>query len=475
MALFGDRVHTHRNRTAVVGAQGDWTYEELDRRSDEIASALSSAGVLPGARVGVVGTREPLLVAALVGVWKAQAVYVPLDPVFPSERTSAIELSAGLSALLRVIDGEIEIEPRPAPANTPWSGYVIYTSGSTGRPKGVPIRRQQVGQLLNVLLPKFDFGVDDVWPLMHSYSFDVSVWEIWASLCSGGTLTIPSHQTLLSPDATVDFLARNGVTVLNAVPSVFGQLVAALEDRDATLPLIRHVLFAGEAMKVDTVMAWRRLGSQAAITNLYGLTEATIHTTFRRISHDEPLEQKRTPIGRPLDGLDALVVDEDLRPVPEGSEGELLLTGPQVFAGYDDAPAVTKERLVTIDGRLWYRTGDIVTHEDDMRYLRRNDDQVQLRGFRVELGEIEAAASRVRDVSATAACIVETFGGPQVGLAVTLRPGNSTSLLDELREHLATVLPSYMRPYRIVAVDAMPLTPSGKLNRNSVRGLFIDN
>ena len=465
---FLDCVNRNPSKTAVVSGGRSLTYRDLHESGLEVARRLRDAGLPPGSFVGLDASRDLGLLTALVGVWLADLVYVPLDPAYPSRRTEYISANTGLRATLRSTESGHEIVTHASGAEPaePWSGYVIYTSGSTGNPKGVPVHRAAVGQLLGSALPLFDFDERDVWALLHSYNFDVSVWEVWGALTTGACLVVPDHETLVSPDATNSFLAQHRVTILNQVPSVFAHLVDALDDVGATVPDVRHVIFAGERLHMEALDRWRK-NHRAEVSNLYGITEATVHATFRRIADDETIDRTRTPIGSPFPGLAHRVVDADLKEVADGHVGELLLSGLQVFEGYLGVPSAENARLVAIDGRMWLRTGDLVVRGPDMLYVGREDDQAQIRGFRIEMGEIEAAAATVPGVHDQAACIVDGFGGPQLALAILVN-GDGSDIAHRARCHLQDVLPSYMVPSRVAVVSALPQTPSGKLDRRTL-------
>jgi len=458
---LSDQTKLGPDRLAVASHDCEISYGDLDRLSDRVADALRTAGCRPGERVGLRLNRSTNLIVQVVGAWKARLCYVPLDQAYPSQRTEQI---IGLARPSAVVDEDgIRLTRSNDDEESSETGYLIFTSGSTGRPKGVPVTEKMVGALMAAALPKFDFVPADRWGLMHSYNFDFSVWEIWGALTSGASLHVPSQATLQSPHATIEFLRDAGITILNQVPSVFTQLAQSLEDENETLPDLRHVIFGGEDVRRADIAVWRSTGSSAALTNMYGITEITVHATYRRL---EPFDEVGQPssIGRPLPGFDHRIVDADLTEVPSGEIGELLLSGPQVATGYFRDPEQTRARMIRVADRLWYRTGDLVMETSgELAYVGRADGQVQLRGFRVETGEVERVIARSGLVRQQAVCAVERPGGVQL-VAVVAVAAAELDVPDRLREFLRAQLPSYMVPARIVQVDRLPMTPSGKLD-----------
>lgn len=366
---FAARVAAQPDSAAVRDEQAELTYGQLDAAADEVAARLSAAGLRPGARVGLRLSRDRRVAVAIVGLAKAGLAYVPLDPAYPSGRTALIEREATLSAVLEDRDFEDTqlravrlCQGASAASLQPGLAYVIYTSGSTGVPKGVAIGVEQLAALFEATGSLFDFEARDVWALMHSYNFDFSVWELWGAWTTGGCLAIPSQPVLRSPGRTVEWLAQSGVTVLNLVPSVFEHLVDTLRDSGTRLPSIRHVIFGGEELRPGAVAGWRELGHTGALTNMYGITEVTVHATFRRLGQTE-IPDFPASIGTPLPGFEFQVLDTALQPVEPGDQGQLFLRGPQVAAGYLNNPQRTAEQFVELGGPgtgHWYASGDLV-------------------------------------------------------------------------------------------------------------------
>ncbi|MFL5386940.1 MAG: amino acid adenylation domain-containing protein, partial [Longimicrobiaceae bacterium] len=359
------------------------------------------------------------MVVAIVAVLKAGGAYVPLDPSYPAERIAYMLADSGVPVLLAreslrgalparegvevvSLDGAAE-EIAAESAENPESGagpdslaYVIYTSGSTGAPKGALIEHRNVARLFSATDAWFGFRPDDVWTLFHSYAFDFSVWELWGALLYGGRVVVVPHLTSRDPEAFHALVRREGVTMLSQTPSAFRQFMRVDAERGGELAL-RVVVFGGEALEPASLREWveRRGAETPRLVNMYGITETTVHVTYRPLTEADVFGGSGSPIGRAIPDLRLYVLDPARRPVPVGVPGELYVGGAGVARGYLNRPELTAERFVDdpfAPGRL-YRTGDRVRWMADgtLEYLGRLDEQVKIRGFRIELGEIEAA------------------------------------------------------------------------------------
>src|SRR5262249_26297001 len=290
--------------------------------------------------------------------------------------------------------------------------YVIYTSGSTGTPKGVMVSHGNLARLFAATESWFRFDANDVWSLFHSYAFDFSVWEIWGALLYGGRLVIAPLDTARSPEDFYRLVCRTGVTILNQTPSSFRQLTAA-QTRSKCAHLLRHVIFGGEALDVATLIPWYQQNSSQVtrLVNMYGITETTVHVTYRLLEPADAGKSGSSPIGCRIPDLRVYVLDEHREPMPVGITGELYVGGAGLARGYLKQPGMTAERFVPDPfsqepGARLYRSGDLAKGKEDRRleFGGRIDQQVKLRGFRIELGEIEAALrshERVRDALVT--------------------------------------------------------------------------
>jgi amino acid adenylation domain-containing protein len=437
-------------------------------------------------------------VSAILGVLKAGAGYLPLDPEHPSERLHFMLADAGASLIVserRLLErlGDLDaaavcldseaaqleaLSPaNPATAVAPENlAYVIYTSGSTGQPKGVQVEHRQIARLFGATDEWFGFGPSDVWTLLHSYAFDVSVWELWGALAHGGQLVISPVWTTRSPEALAALVVSRKATVLCATPSLFG---AAQDEllRHASALVLRYIVFAGEALRPSTLCSsFERFGAGGPrLVNMYGPTETTVYATYRPLGAGD-CEQEASPIGVPIPDLSVYVLDGKGMPVPDRVAGELYVGGAGVTRGYFNRPELTAERFIENPfgrGRL-YRTGDIAIRLPDgqLEFRGRSDDQVKIRGFRIELGEIEATLREhpaVRDCAAVAVEVVpgDTRLAAYVVAADDHAP-DGEQLREELLGHLEQRLPSYMVPAAVTMLGAIPLTRNGKIDRRAL-------
>ncbi|WP_260477996.1 non-ribosomal peptide synthetase [Nonomuraea sp. WAC 01424] len=470
-------------RTPDAVAVGTWTYAELNARANRLAHKLIAHGARPGALVALSLDRSPDLVAALLAVVKTGAAYLPLDPSYPAGRIDHMIADAGPvcvvdaawpAALGDWLDHDPERDLRPGDA-----AYVIYTSGSTGRPKGVVVTHHNVVRLLSATDAWFGFGPGDVWTLFHSYAFDFSVWELWGALLYGGRLVVVPYETSRSPYDLLDLLERERVTVLNQTPSAFYQLAAADDGRDLAL---RYVIFGGEALEPARTAAWRaRRPDLPRLVNMYGITETTVHVTHHVLP---PGDQYGSPIGRGIPDLRVYVLDDALRPVPPGVTGEMYVAGDGLARGYLGRPGLTAERFVADPfgrpGTRMYRSGDLARWRADgtLDHMGRADQQVKVRGFRIEPGEIEAALLRHPSVAQAAVIVREDRPGDRRLTAYVVPPPAEPALPpgpapdvapvgegDDVRAFVARTLPGYMVPAAVVRMPALPLTVNGKLDR----------
>jgi natural product biosynthesis luciferase-like monooxygenase protein/amino acid adenylation domain-containing protein/non-ribosomal peptide synthase protein (TIGR01720 family)/FkbM family methyltransferase len=492
--LFAMQARRTPQAVAVSWEGRDLSYAELDQRSNRLARYLKTRGAGPGRLVALCLERSADMAVAILAVLKTGAAFLPLDPAQPPERTAFMladaaaalvvtqrALRAGLpdcAAPVVSLDSEAEaidrlggdrLKRESSPAGL---AYTIYTSGSTGRPKGVLITHRNVVRLFSASQGRFGFGPDDVWTLFHSYAFDFSVWELWGALLHGGRLVVVPFLVSRSPEDFYRLLVREKVTVLNQTPSAFRRLDEVDAEHPARLAL-RWVIFGGEALAPAALAGWfgRHGDEQPRLVNMYGITETTVHVTFRLLS---TLDARRSssPIGEPLPDLHLRLLNGWLQPVPAGAAGELCVGGPGLGLGYLGRPGLTAERFVpnpfadAPGGRL-YRSGDLARRlPGEVEYLGRSDHQVKIRGFRIELGEIETALRRLPGVRD--AVVVTRGEGEHLRLVAYLAAGPDAVPPGAIQEALRQELPEYMVPASYVPLAALPLTANGKVDRGAL-------
>jgi len=487
--LFEAQVERRPDAPALTFAQQDLSYAELNTRANQLAHHLRALGVGPETLVALCLERSLDLVVGILGILKAGAAYVPCDPEVPAERlafiladTQAAVLVTQESLLPRLGTPATPLvcldRDRAALARQPVSNldsavephhvaYVIYTSGSTGQPKGVCVTHDNAARLFTATEDWFHFGPQDVWTLFHSFAFDFSVWEIWGALLYGGRLVVVPHLITRAPDGFLDLLAEEKVTVLNQTPSAFRQLVATEGAAPAPRALaLRYVIFGGEALDLAALRPWfdRHGDRQPQLINMYGITETTVHVTYRPLTAADARE-RASVIGRPIPDLDLYVLDAALQPCAVGTPGELHVGGAGLARGYLRRPELTAERFFPNPhkpgGRL-YKTGDLAQYraDGDIEYLGRIDHQVKIRGHRVELGEIEARLREFPGVRDAVVLLRENDGDQQL-LGYAVAPSLE---IDALRAFLKITLPPYMVPAGLVRLDQLPLTVNGKLD-----------
>jgi amino acid adenylation domain-containing protein len=484
--LFAEQVAARATAVAVSDDRGRHTYAELDAWSTRLARGLRAAGVRDGDTVGVCLDRSAELVAVLLAILKAGAAYVPLDAAYPADRLAYTVADAGLTVVVTTAAGfppasgvrlltpaSLALSPEspgePGGGDPARPAYVIYTSGSTGRPKGVVVPHANVAALLDATREEYALGPADVWTFFHSAAFDFSVWEIWGCLLTGGHLVVVPYWISRSPDQFHELLAERGVTVLSQTPSSFTQLVAA--DRAAPRDLaVRLVIFGGEPLDARTVLPWldRRPEARCRLVNMFGITETTVHVTAVDVTRSAALAGSRS-VGRPLPGWAVRVLDGERRDVPPGVPGEIYVGGAGVATGYLNRPELTAERFVTdpATGQRWYRSGDRgrLLPDGTLEHLGRLDDQVKLRGFRIELDEIRGVLTECPGVAAATVVVRRAVPDDPATArldAYVVADAGATPLV---AEHAARMLPSYMCPATVTVLDALPMTPNGKVDR----------
>ncbi|MBD1865329.1 MULTISPECIES: non-ribosomal peptide synthetase [Trichocoleus] len=503
--LFEAQVARTPNAIAVTYEDQSLTYSELNQRANQLAHYLRSLGVRPEVLVGLCVERSLEMIVGILAILKAGAAYVPLDPSYPLERLAFMLHDAQVPVLVTMSSYEQQLSiqktviclDRDATVISQQSldnlvsgvtadhlAYVIYTSGSTGKPKGVLVNHRNVVRLFTATQPWYHFNDQDVWTLFHSYAFDFSVWEIWGALLYGGRLVVVSYWNTRSPEAFYKLLCQERVTVLNQTPSAFRQLIQAETALGMSPDLsLRLVIFGGEALSYSSLQPWlERHGDQSPqLVNMYGITETTVHVTYHPLSMVVS-DATKSVVGKPIPDLQVYILNQYQQPVPIGVPGEMYVGGAGVARGYLNRPELTQERFITNPfsehssplsplSSLLYRSGDLARYLPDgtIEYLGRIDHQVKLRGFRIELGEIEAALGQHSGVQEQAVIVREGQDESEQLVAYIVPQAEATpDLISQLRDWLKARLPEYMVPTAFVALDSIPLTPNGKLDRKNL-------
>jgi amino acid adenylation domain-containing protein len=498
--VFEARAARTPDAIAITEGQRRLTYRELNDQANRLAHQIIRHGARPEHLIGVCLERSMEFVVAILAVLKAGAAYLPLDPVYPAERLAFMIKDSRARLLITtpelrskvncddveaiqvdlsspVLPGENVGNPN-AEMTTDNLAYVIYTSGSTGQPKGVLVTHHNVVRLFKQTEHWYKFDANDVWTLFHSLSFDFSVWELWGALFYGGRLVVVPYMVSRSPREFYELLAKEKVTVLNQTPSAFRQLMWAEATETAHLPLcLRLVIFGGEALELHSLQPWfdRHGDEMPLLVNMYGITETTVHVTYRVIRQADLAKGLGSVIGAPIPDLRVYLVDERLQPVPQGVPGEILVAGAGVARGYLNRPELTGQRFLSDafsgqDGARLYRSGDLAryTAGGELEYLGRIDNQVKIRGFRIELGEIESA---LNDHPAVRESLVIARNGPDGGqhlVAYLVMDKKVSCSAKELRRYLQARLPDYMIPLAHVFLNHFPLNSNGKVARETL-------
>ncbi|MGY2377744.1 amino acid adenylation domain-containing protein [Pseudomonas sp. SDO524_S393] len=463
------------------------TYGQLNAHANQVAHHLLSQGIGPDDRVAICVERGPQMIIGLLGILKAGAGYVPIDPAYPQERIAytladseprAVLIQAATTHLAgelpRVDLDNLGEQPDSNPqvsVSPSHLAYVIYTSGSTGLPKGVMIEHRQVARLFTATEHWFGFNPTDVWALFHSFAFDFSVWEIWGALMHGGQLLIVPQLVSRSPDECYALLCEAGVSILNQTPSAFRQLIAAQQQNPQSHSL-RQVIFGGEALEPGMLKPWyaQAINAGTQLVNMYGITETTVHVTYRALEAADALLVGVSPIGVRIPDLQLYVLDEHREPLPFGVVGELYVGGAGVARGYLNRDALNAERFLAdpATGLRMYKTGDLgrLLADGSVEYLGRNDDQVKIRGFRIELGEIEARLATAEGVRDARVIAREDEPGDKRLVAYVIAEGELNAA--DLRDHLLLSLAEHMVPAAFVQLERFPLTTNGKLDRKAL-------
>ena len=487
--LFEDQVAKTPDNVAIVFETSQLTYSELNEKSNQLAHYLQERGVKPETLVGICVDRSLEMIIGLLGILKAGGAYVPIDPAYPEDRISYMLDDAGCGIVLTqehigLVQAGTEViyldsdwdNIGNSPTSNVISGvksdnlaYVIYTSGSTGKPKGSLIEHGNVISLFCDKGFQFDFSEKDVWSLFHSYCFDFSVWEMYGALLFGGKLVIIPKEITKDPERFCDLIEKHKITVLNQTPSAFYNLSDYVHRRVVNLSL-RYVVFGGEELAPSKLKFWYDNYPACRLINMYGITETTVHVTYKEISEFE-ISNNISNIGKPISTLSTYVLDKNKKLLPIGLPGELCVSGAGVCRGYLKNDRLTKEKFQDnpfVQGEKIYLSGDsaYLNEFGELIYCGRIDDQVKIRGFRIELGEIESVLNTQEGVNTSVVLAKEDKGGNKRLVAYFVSDAELN--IQELRDELSRTLPAYMVPSLFVRLDAMPLTSNGKVDKKAL-------
>ena len=483
---------------AVIHGGHGLTYRALNRRANALARHLRGLGVGPDVPVGVCVGRSVETVVAILGVLKAGGAYVPLAPEYPAERlafmlenSGAPVLVADLAAWTQGVPAGVTVVPlqkfqpddagneddENLPDAVPFTAdrlaYIIYTSGSTGRPKGVAMGHGPLRNLLRWQARTLPLAVGARVLQFAPLSFDVSFQEVFSTLGTGGTLALVSEELRRDPRALLRFLVEEDIQRVFLPPVMLHQLAEQIVNSDFVPTSLREVIVAGEALRITPAVARFFAGLPGCtLHNHYGPTETHVATAYSLTGAPDQWPAL-PPIGQPIDGVQIRLLDDAGQPVPDGVPGALFLGGSCLARGYLRDPELTAARFIELDGARFYKTGDLVQRGPDgeLRFLGRADDQVKIRGFRVELGEIEAVLSRHPAIKENAVGVAPDpaggMGQELVGYFVP-RAGIAVPAAADLRRWLLDRMPDYMVPTHFALLAALPLTPSGKVDRRAL-------
>lgn len=520
--FFEEQVENNPHATALVYQNNKMSYGALNQRANQLANYLISLGVEAETKVALCVERTPDTIIGLLGILKAGGAYVPVDPSNPLQRLSYMINDSETKIVVsqsnlndKLVDLNLDFKPHIVWLDTDSDSqgnsnifanqlttnihaskiglkpenlaYVIYTSGTSGNPKGVLVEHSNITRLFHTTNSQFNFNQNDVWTLFHSYAFDFSVWEIWGALSHGAKLIIVPTLIAQSPADFYELLIKERVSVLNQTPTMFSQIIE--RDAEQLKPLsLRSVILGGEALDVARLAPWfeRHSDKNIQVVNMYGITETTVHVTYRRIYQADLKRSSRSIIGCKLADLELYLLDEKLSLVPKGVVAEMYVGGPGLARGYLNQKELNQSRFIEHPFKpkqRLYRTGDLGRYLDDgeLEYIGRIDDQVKIRGFRIEPGEIEATILRhknVRDVVVLAktnehgekhliAYVVEKSSNKTIDTS-TNKADSVLSTIDKIRNFAQAQLPVYMMPSFFISLERFPQTNNGKLDRQAL-------
>ncbi|RUT68624.1 amino acid adenylation domain-containing protein [Flavobacterium cupreum] len=482
---FENQVAKSQDAVALVFGEDTLSYKEVNEKANKVARLLRSKGLEREAVVGILMEKSFDVIIGMLGILKAGGAYVPIDVNYPQNRIDYIVENSGLKMVLTIPEFENVISQKEVAiifsaeadtiedtsnldiVNAPNDMcYIIYTSGTTGAPKGVMVEHRNVVRLLFNEEFQFDFSDKDVWTMFHSHCFDFSVWEMYGPLLYGGTLIIISNEEARDPSRFVKILEDHKVTVLNQTPTSFYNLIRESIEKNVNLHDLRYVIFGGEALMPSKLNHWRDLYPNTKLINMYGITEVTVHMTYKEIGEAE-IQRSISNIGKALPTGSVYLLDNNMKPVPVGVIGEIYVGGEGVARGYMNNKELTDSRFIANpfkEGDRLYKSGDlaVLLANGDLEYKRRSDNQIQLKGFRIELKEIEHHLYQ-HELIENAVVIMRVSKKEEPYLCAYYIAEEELDI-NNLRSYLEELLPHYMIPSFYVKIDEMPFTSNNKID-----------
>ncbi len=483
--LFEEQVEKTPDNIAVVFEDEKLTYKELNEKANSLARYLINQDIKPGTVIGLRLNKRLEMIIGILAIIKSGCCYLPINMQYPQDRVDFMLSDSNAKLLLGTEDSLTDMEINLPKIDINLNNdniysyettnlglkispedliYIIYTSGSTGKPKGAMLCHRNVVRLFKNNKFLFDFSENDAWTMFHSVAFDFSVWEMYGALLFGGKLVLVSDEVAQDPELFLNLMRKEHVTVLNQTPTYFYKLLKVELEKEDTDLSVRYIVFGGEALKPNLIKGWYLKYPETKLINMYGITETTVHVTFKELSESD-LESSSSNIGVPIPTLHVIVVDKNLKLLPFGTMGEMCVLGEGVFKGYLNREDLNKTKLIKIpeySDKLIYRSGDTaIMHKDGhLEYMGRIDTQVKIRGFRVELGEIEEKILKYSNIDT---CIVtkkvDEFDRELLcAYYIKNGPLNISALRILLNKHL----PAYMVPQYFIEIDKVPININGK-------------